>query len=290
MNLRNAASLTAALTLALATLFTFGARPAHAQVAPFTAYGQGLTAGATVAAVVKGVTCGTATVDTLGNWLIQVASTSPCKPTTGNQISFLLNGQATGAAETWRAGGAPTDITNGIALVAGPDTTPPVVTAPAAISVTVAEGASGAPATTARIVTFLAAASAADAVDGAVSVSNDAPAQFPIGATTVTFSATDTAGNAASATSTVTVKESGGAGTFLNAPTGAGINPVLWNGGTVDQVVDAAGVGLRSMWIYEGGRAIGYTAGAPGFVNAGFLALFPDGEIPPDQIIVLVLG
>jgi hypothetical protein len=41
------------------------------------------------------------------------------------------------------------------------------------------------------------AASALDIVDGAVSVTNDAPGLFPVGVTTVTWSATDVAGTRA---------------------------------------------------------------------------------------------
>jgi len=49
------------------------------------------------------------------------------------------------------------------------------------------------------------APSATDDCDGAVAVSSDAPALFPLGSTTVTFTAADGAGNAASAATTVSV-------------------------------------------------------------------------------------
>ena len=45
-----------------------------------------------------------------------------------------------------------------------------------------------------------------DIVDGPVAVTNDAPAIFPVGITTVIFSATDAAGNTGVAASTVTVE------------------------------------------------------------------------------------
>ncbi|WP_462162962.1 immunoglobulin-like domain-containing protein [Pseudoalteromonas xiamenensis] len=85
-----------------------------------------------------------------------------------------------------------------------PDTTAPVVNAPVGVSV-VAQTSSGLPASDVAISAFLAAATAVDAVDGALTVSHDAPAVFPIGATTVTFTARDNAGNTGTATSTVTV-------------------------------------------------------------------------------------
>ena len=81
----------------------------------------------------------------------------------------------------------------------------PAVTAPANITVAATE-ATGTTATHAAIVTFLGAATASDAVDGDITtITNNAPAQFPLGTTTVTFSATDTANNAGSAQATVTV-------------------------------------------------------------------------------------
>ncbi|MFH0344929.1 MAG: HYR domain-containing protein [Chromatiales bacterium] len=46
---------------------------------------------------------------------------------------------------------------------------------------------------------------ATDNCDASVTVTSDAPAVFPLGTTTVTFTATDDAGNSASATTTVTV-------------------------------------------------------------------------------------
>ena len=63
------------------------------------------------------------------------------------------------------------------------DTVGPVVSAPADITVAAAD-ADGTPATDSEIAAFLAAASAVDAGDGVVSVSNDAPAVFPLGTTT----------------------------------------------------------------------------------------------------------
>jgi len=84
------------------------------------------------------------------------------------------------------------------------DQTPPAVTAPANISVPATQ-TDGTPATDAAIAAFLNGASATDNVDGAITPTNDAPAIFPVGTTTVTFSATDAAGNTGTATATVTV-------------------------------------------------------------------------------------
>ena len=83
----------------------------------------------------------------------------------------------------------------------------PAVTAPANITVA-ATNSSGAAATNPTITSFLNAASAFDAVDGAIAtIINDAPGIFPLGTTTVTFSATDSDGNTSTAQATVTVAD-----------------------------------------------------------------------------------
>jgi len=74
------------------------------------------------------------------------------------------------------------------------DTQPPVVTAPAPVTIAAVD-ATGAPRTNAAITAFLAAASATDNVDMNPVVTNDAPLQLPLGPTTVTFTSTDAAGN-----------------------------------------------------------------------------------------------
>jgi hypothetical protein len=77
-----------------------------------------------------------------------------------------------------------------------PDTTPPQISAPDSV---VAEQTSPAGATVSIN------ASAVDETDGPVTVTSNAPAIFPPGKTTVTFTATDAAGNVAHATTIVYV-------------------------------------------------------------------------------------
>jgi hypothetical protein len=88
-----------------------------------------------------------------------------------------------------------------IYLLAGP-----VVTAPEDIVITAVDP-SGIAATNSSITEFLNQASAVDNVDGAVDVTNDAPDQFPVGATTVIFSAQDALGNATTASAVVTIAD-----------------------------------------------------------------------------------
>ena len=82
------------------------------------------------------------------------------------------------------------------------DNTAPVIVAPADITVAAVD-ALGVGADIDTIVSFIAGATATDDVTNNVVVTNDAPATFPLGATTVTFNALDRAGNAAVAVSAI---------------------------------------------------------------------------------------
>jgi hypothetical protein len=76
------------------------------------------------------------------------------------------------------------------------DTTPPVITCPADETVEQATAAG-------TVVPLT--ATATDICDADVEITSDAPAIFPLGTTTVTFTATDDSGNSATCTMTVTV-------------------------------------------------------------------------------------
>ena len=80
----------------------------------------------------------------------------------------------------------------------------PVLTLPADISVLAADSA-GVPKEQAEISAFLSSASATDVLGNPLSVSNNAPNVFPVGATSVTFTATDAYGNTKAGTASVTV-------------------------------------------------------------------------------------
>lgn len=114
------------------------------------------------------------------------------------EVKYNTNGLATSSSSLQTCGVA----------TAGPDTTAPVVTAPASISVA-AQNESGTSRTQSQIAAFLSAASAIDNVDGVItSITNNAPTLFSEGqTTTVTFSATDAAGNTGTAQANVTVRD-----------------------------------------------------------------------------------
>jgi hypothetical protein len=78
------------------------------------------------------------------------------------------------------------------------DTTPPVIMVPS--NVTMA-------ATGPQTVVTLGTATANDAVDGPVSVSNNATASYPVGVTIIQYTATDLAGNTATAYQSVTITD-----------------------------------------------------------------------------------
>ena len=86
------------------------------------------------------------------------------------------------------------------------DLTAPVISAPSD-TVVAATDANGTLASNADIATFLSAGAAADNVDVGLSVSTDASATISLGSTTITFSATDTAGNQGTATAILTVED-----------------------------------------------------------------------------------
>jgi len=135
---------------------------------------------------------------------------------------------ATATDPAGNAGPASTAITYTV------DTTAPAITKPANITVA-ATGAAGIAKTNAAITAFLNAAVTADAVDGAGLAANNAPATFPIGTTTVTFSATDSTGNTATpVTATVTVtappSPTPASGADLTISKLASFNPVAGGG------------------------------------------------------------
>jgi len=98
----------------------------------------------------------------------------------------------------WIAADAAGNTVTSQQLVTVQDTTPPIIAAPAAVS---ADSITGQP-----IAVAIGTAAALD-IFGPVSVTNNAPAAFPIGLTTVTWTATDAHGNQATAMQAVTVND-----------------------------------------------------------------------------------
>ena len=93
-----------------------------------------------------------------------------------------------------------------MATVTVTDTTSPMLTVPDDISVE-GDTTGGADATGTAIAAFLAGATATDTVDDDVAIAHDGPMVFPVGATTVTFTAVDDAGNETTGSAIVTVTD-----------------------------------------------------------------------------------
>lgn len=73
-------------------------------------------------------------------------------------------------------------------------------------------------------------------------------------------------------------------------PTQGGPGLIVWGGGSVQSLVTTAangGCSVRSVWATVDGRFLGYTAGAPSFVNAGWSQRYPD-TIPALSPLVLI--
>ncbi len=145
----------------------------------------------------------------------------------------------------------------------------PEVTAPGDLAITINSGSSVA-ASDSRIVTFLAAASATDNVGVVGAITNNAPSNFPVGTTTVTFTATDAAGNSATATAVVIITASDSDAPIVTPPTD--ISVPLFSGLSVSENNAAISAFL------SGATA---TDGVDGVLNvslSGNLASYPVGS------------
>lgn len=119
-----------------------------------------------------------------------------CKPPSGS--TFALGATTVTCSVTNSYGVS----ASGSFTVTVVDTTAPRLTVPSPTSLV---AAGPVPRTNASISAFLGAARAADLVDPNPTIATDAPSTFPLGTTTVTFTARDTTGNTVSASSTITI-------------------------------------------------------------------------------------
>lgn len=72
-----------------------------------------------------------------------------------------------------------------------------------------------------------------------------------------------------------------------NLPT-EGVALGLWDGGSVE-TLDVDQPEISSVWTTVGGSLLGYLVGAPGFVNANFLASYPQGQIDAGTPVLAVV-
>ncbi len=123
-------------------------------------------------------------------------------PTNNAPVTFPLGVTSV----TWTATDAAGNAATAVQQVTVQDTTPPVLTPPAAASGVSQDGYA--------VVVNIGTATATDAFNP-VTITNDAPTKFPVGNTTVTWTATDTNNNIATATQLVTVTDNS---IFANLP------------------------------------------------------------------------
>ncbi|MBI4284021.1 MAG: HYR domain-containing protein [Chloroflexi bacterium] len=138
---------------------------------------------------VEGNTTGGATGVALGSPTVSdIVDPSPA--VTNNAPAFFPLGTTT---VTWTAKDASGNTATATQKVTVVDTTPPTIIAVASLTVIVGAPSSALP-----------APAVTDIVDPNPTVTNNAPAFFPVGVTVVTWTATDASGNSATATTTVT--------------------------------------------------------------------------------------
>jgi len=111
----------AAMLLGLSAAF---ATSTYAQNPPATFYGTA-EAGDEITATIDGTECASATAGADGFWQLQVPEGGDCGASDGDTVGFTINGAAAEETETWQAGGAPSDVANGVSLTPGEGVTPP---------------------------------------------------------------------------------------------------------------------------------------------------------------------
>ena len=105
----------AAMLLGLSAAF---ATSTNAQNPPATFYGTA-ESGDVITATIDGTECASATAGADGFWQMQVLEGGDCGASDGDTVGFTLNGTAANETETWQAGGAPSDVANGVSLTPG---------------------------------------------------------------------------------------------------------------------------------------------------------------------------
>src|SRR5690606_25149170 len=84
----------------------------------------------------------------------------------------------------------------------------------------------------------------------------------------------------------VTHGQEGASGFVGELPPRGGIALMMWPGGTIEGLTDAA-ADASSVWVTSGGTLVGLVPHAPDFVNARFRALFPGGQVSATPVIVV---
>ncbi len=84
-----------------------------------------------------------------------------------------------------------------------------------------------------------------------------------------------------------------GSGQIVGSVPSRGVGLVVWSGGATTSLVSAAqsgGCNVASVWSAADGQFVGYTPGAPSFVNRGWESRFPGGNISGTTALVVLCG
>ncbi len=65
----------------------------------------------------------------------------------------------------------------------------------------------------------------------------------------------------------------------------SGVALLSWTGGTIE-ALEAAAAGATSFWVTHEGHFVGYVRSAPAFVNVAFRAIYPQGSVLPQPLLV----
>ncbi len=78
---------------------------------------------------------------------------------------------------------------------------------------------------------------------------------------------------------------------FTGLYAGGGLSIAMWGGGNTAGMLSHSinqGCQLQSAWVsHSNGSLVGYLAGAPDFVNERWYDLFPGGDVPPGQMMIV---
>src|SRR5690348_822420 len=109
------------------------------------------------------------------------------------------------------------------------------------------------------------------------------------GTSSFTVQVADSAGAIATQTLTVTIAQPAGVILSGSIPPAGGFGLIVFSGGTLQQLISASQCVTPTLafWVTVSGSFVEYVPNAAvAAVNAAFLAMFPNGNVPPDTALI----